>query len=91
MRLISGPPYVFTHMDSLTCIRGRVFNINDSLALPIICMLDKAYLLTMKEGLSNTNASLEPRLCHIPHYVPRSSHRLHGDKDSISSPRMLED
>lgn len=54
-------------------------------------MLDKAYLLTMKEGLSNTNASLEPRLCHIPHYVPRSSHRLHGDKDSISSPRMLED
>lgn len=78
-------------MDALTCIRWWVFNINASLALPIICMLEKVYLLAMKEGLSNINAGLEPCLCRISRYVPRSSHRLNGDKDSIYSPRMLED
>lgn len=60
----------------------------ESSALPIIHMLDETYLLAMKEGLSNTNAGLGPWLCHIPHYVPRSSHRLSGEKDSIYSPRM---
>lgn len=75
-------------MDALTCIRERGFNRNESLALII---MDKAYLLTMKEGVSNANAGLKPYLCHIPPPTTCSGLRLNGDKDSIYSPRMLED